>query len=73
MENKLLLKSLVELYGLSLRLSHETEQIAANAEHLSNCLDELLERINPVHNDLEELDSWENYKERTLNYVNGGN
>ena len=73
MDDKLLLQTIVGLYELSLELSDELEQQAANAERLSNRLYQVLERINPVHlNSWDEDDTWEDYKKRTINYINGG-
>jgi hypothetical protein len=74
MDEKIMLRSLIDLYELSFQLSDELEQLAGNAERLSGYLYQLFEQINPVpSNDWDEDETWDKYKERTIKYIIGGN
>ena len=73
MDEKKMLRFLMDIYELSLRVSDELDQQAANAERVSSYLYQMFEQINPVEsNDWDEDDTWDKYKERTIKYINGG-
>ena len=73
MDEKKMLRFLMDIYELSLRVSDELDQQAANAERVSSYLYQMFEQINPVKaDDWVEDDTWEDYKERTIKYINGG-
>jgi hypothetical protein len=72
MDDKLLLRYVIDVYELSNQISDTLEQLATEAERLSPNLYQLLVKINPIvsdHSHAEE--TWEDYKERTINYING--
>jgi hypothetical protein len=72
MDDKLLLRYVIDVFELSNQISDTLESSAAEAERLSGHLYQILEKINPIvsdHSHAEE--TWEDYKERTINYING--
>ena len=72
MDDKLLLRYVIDVFELSNQISDTSESLAAEAERLSGHLYQILEKINPIvsdHSHAEE--TWEDYKERTINYING--
>lgn len=73
MDEKKMLRFLMDIYELSLQVSDELDQQAANAERVSCYLYQMFEQINPVEsNDWDEDETWDKYKERTIKYINGG-
>ena len=73
MDEKKMLRFVMDIYELSLQVSDALDQQAANAERVSCRLYQMFEEINPVKaDDWDEDDTWEDYKERTIKYINGG-
>lgn len=73
MDEKKMLRFLMDIYELSLQVSDELDQQAANAKRVSCYLYQMFEQINPVEsNDWDEDETWDKYKERTIKYINGG-
>ena len=72
MDDKLLLRYVIDVFELSNQISDTLENLAAETERLSGHLYQILEKMNPIvsdHTHVEE--TWEDYKQRTINYING--
>ena len=72
MDDKLLLRYVIDVFELSNQITDTLEQLATESERLSGHLYQILVKINPIvseHSHAEE--TWEDYKERTINYING--
>ena len=69
MNEKQLLKSLMEICEIAHTISIEIDSISGDAELLSNLIVNLFAELNPIKEKFEDWDSWTNYIESTKKYI----
>ena len=69
MNEKQLLKSLMEICEIANTISIEIDSISGEAELLSNLIVNLFAELNPIKETFEDWDSWTNYIEATKKYI----
>jgi hypothetical protein len=72
MDQKQLLKTLLDITEMANDISMEIENISGNAETLSNFIHKLFIEINPIQEPRGDFYSWENYKQETIDYIEQG-
>ncbi len=72
MDQKQLLKTLLEITEMANDISMEIENISGNAETLSMFVENLFIEINPIQEPRGDFYSWENYKKETIRYIEQG-
>jgi hypothetical protein len=69
MNQKQLLKSLVDICEIAHAISMEIDNMSCEVEGLSTMIENLFTEINPIKYTGEDWDSWTNYMEATKKYI----
>jgi hypothetical protein len=69
MNEKQLLKSLVDICEIAHVISMEIDNMSCEVEGLSTMIENLFTEINPIKYTGEDWDSWTNYMEATKKYI----
>lgn len=69
MNQKQLLKSLVDICEIAHVISMEIDNMSCEVEGLSTMIENLFTEINPIKYTGEDWDSWTNYMEATKKYI----
>jgi len=69
MNEKQLLKSLLEICEIAHVFSMELENMSGEIEDLSTMIEKLFTEINPIKETFDDWESWTNYIEATKRYI----